>query len=51
MGNDCLIKLACAVTGLLFAVLEIIAIFFAFKVGKEVGYNQRVEEEKLARGV
>lgn len=51
MESNSLISLACVVTGLLFAVIEIIVIFFAYKVGKIVGYDSRVEEEKLARGI
>lgn len=51
MSSENLITLSCVVTGLFFAVIEIIAIFFAYKVGKTVGYNSRVEEEKIARGI
>lgn len=51
MSSENLITIACVVTGILFAVIEIIVIFFAYKVGKIVGYDSRVEEEKLARGI
>ena len=51
MSSENLVALSCVVTGLLFAVIEIIVIFFAYKVGKIVGYDTRVDEEKIARGI
>lgn len=51
MSSENLIVLACVVTGFLFAVLEIIVIFAAFKLGKDVGYSERVSEERLAKGI